>query len=210
MANKIILPNGCSMSTPSVNPKEWQLGGVKLLERNWLIQYYFYSPYENQSKLIVVKGMNHIKNLRQRRVLTKKLIEAEIAKNKIGYNPVEKKFIRHGEVDAELHPCLNFISAFRIAITKIHCSKKHKKGMNLCVDRLEKKSVKLGLQNVTIETLKRRQLKQLLESCKLPNNYYNKFLSFLSRIFGELIEYECCESNIVTESILITKNIKQP
>ena len=38
MANKIILPNGCSMSTPSVNPKEWKLGGVKLPQRLCLLQ----------------------------------------------------------------------------------------------------------------------------------------------------------------------------
>ena len=33
MADKILLPNGCSMSKPSVNPKNWDTGGKELLKK---------------------------------------------------------------------------------------------------------------------------------------------------------------------------------
>lgn len=198
MANKIILPHGCYMSTPSVHPKNWKSGTLSLLNEPWRIQYYFY-PIEGKAKLIVVKGMNGLKTLEDRRLVTMALIEDEIEKNKMGYNPIEKKSVHIHNQDSELHQFLDFISAFRIAVAKIQCSDVHRKQMEWCVERINKKVVKLGFQNVTIESLKRRQLKELLEACNLPNGYYNKYLIYLSRIFGELLEYECCEYNIVRD-----------
>lgn len=199
MAKKIILPNGCYMGTPSVTPKNWKTGGSTLLNKDWQIQYYFYPANNGKRKLVAIKGMNSLKDLKDRRIVTKGLIEDEIENNKIGYNPIEKRFVQDDHQDEELHPYLYFITAFRIVITKIKCTEKHRKEMGWCVNRLEKKVVKLGLKNVTIEQLKRRQLKQLLESCELPDQYFNKFRSFLSSIFNELIEYECCDYNIVRD-----------
>ena len=208
MASKIILPNGCSMSQPSVNPSDWKSGGVDLLKKDWRIQYYFY-PANGKRKLIVVKGMNNLKTLADRRLVTKGLIEDEIETNKSGYNPILKTIVAPSDQGSELHPYLFFIDAFRIAASKIQCTEKHRKETKYCIDRLEKNVRKVKLKAVTIEQLKRRQLKQLIESCDLPNSYFNKCLSILSRIFGELIEYECCETNIVrdirTRKIVKTK-----
>ena len=198
MANKIFLPNGCSMSTPSVNPTNWKTGGVSLLKKAWRIQYYFYPEDGSKAKLIVVKGMNEYNDLIDRRRATKAIIEGDIEALKMGYNPILRKYNNLNK-NSELHPYLDFISAFRIAIAKIKSTEKHRKEMVICVNRLEAKVIKLRLQDVVIEQLTRRQLKQLIEACDLPNSYYNKYLSYLSRIFGELVEYECCDSNIVRD-----------
>ncbi len=199
MANKISLPNGCTMSTPSVNPKNWKTGGKSLLQKTWQIQYYFYSENNLKKKLVVVKGMNGLASLEDRRIVTQGLLTGEIENNKKGYNPITKTFNKPIEFDKELHPFLNFIIAFRIAASKIQCTEKHKKEVGWCIDRLEKNVRKLNLGNVTIEQLTRRQLKQLLESCKLPSQYFNKYLSFLSSLFGELVEFECCEHNLIRD-----------
>jgi len=199
MANQISLPNRCSMSKPSVNPKNWKSGGNTLLKTPWSIQYYFYPP-EGKRKLVVVKGMNKLVTLSGRRELTKCIIQDIIGENKNGFNPITKQFVlEEYDKDTELNPHLQFIVAFRIAITKIQCSEKHRKQMEWCVNRLDKKVGKLGLRNVVIGQLKRRQLKQLLEACNLPNQNYNKHLAYLSRLFGELLEYECCEHNLVRD-----------
>ncbi|WP_181566770.1 tyrosine-type recombinase/integrase [Aequorivita sp. CIP111184] len=187
------------MSTPSVNPKNWKSGGATLLKKNWQIQYYFYSANNEKRKLVAIKGMNEFNNLEDRRAITQGLIEDEIENNKSGYNPFTKTFVSPVDINADLHPYLDFISAFRIAASKIRCTKKHRKELGICINRLEKKVAKLGLRKVVIEQLTRRQLKQLLESCNLPDNYFNKYLSFLSSLFGELVEYECCEHNIVRD-----------
>lgn len=54
MSDKILLPNGCSMSEPSVNPTNWLSGGAALIKKPWRIQYYFYSPENNNGKLIAI------------------------------------------------------------------------------------------------------------------------------------------------------------
>lgn len=199
MSNKINLPNECAMTQPSVNPKNWKSGGVGLLNDPWRIQYYFYPANKGKRKLVVVKGMNHLKSLAERRLVTKGLIDYEIETNKSGFNPISKKMVNPVNQNAELHPYLFFIDAFRIAAAKIPSTQKHKKETEYCIARLESNVGKLRLRAVIIEQLTRRQLKQLIESCDLPNNYFNKYLSILSRIFGELIEYECCEANIVRD-----------
>lgn len=117
--------------------------------------------------MVTFKGMNEYQDLSIRREITKMLIKDEVEKCKMGYNPIKKKHLKENFRNVDLHPQLFFISAFRIAISKIQSTKKHKKEMGWCVDRLEKSVVKLGFQNTTISQLKRRQLKQLFDGCKL-------------------------------------------
>jgi integrase len=187
------------MSTPSVNPKNWESGGLALLKKNWQIQYYFYPKCGSKPKLVVVKGMNNLKTLADRRLVVKGLIDDEINQNMIGYNPIIKKVVHEAEVHAALHSQLQFITAFRAASIKIQCTEKHRKEMERCLNRLETHIVKLGIQDVVIEKLTRSQLRQLMDACELPSSYYNKYLSFLSSIYSELIQYECCPYNIVRD-----------
>jgi len=205
MANQILLPNGCAMSTPSVTPEDWKTGGLALMKRNWQIQYYFYDPeLPNQNKyggrLVAVKGMNSYKNLQERRAVTKIIIENEIENNKKGFHPILKKYVADSSLtDNELHPHLPFISAFEIALEKINCTKKHKNEIRWAIERLAKKSIKLKYSDITISQLKRSELKRLLEACNLPDYYFNKIRGYISTLFGELLEYECCESNLTRD-----------
>lgn len=199
MKNRIILPNGCSMSVPSVNPKNWKSRSKALLKKSWRIQYYFY-PKEGKKKLVVVKGMNTISLIEGRQEITKGIIQDILEENKNGFNPITKKFVLEKyDKYTKLHPHLHFIIAFRIAITKVQCSEKYRKEMEWCVTRLEKQVDKLNLRYVVIGQFKRVQLKQLLEACDLPDNNFNKYLVFLSGIFSELLEYECCQRNLLRD-----------
>lgn len=205
MANRILLPNGCSMSNPSVTPKDWKTGGLTLLKRNWQIQYYFYDPElisnsEYGGWLVPVKGMNAYKSLSERRAVTKVILEDEIDKLKRGYHPIHKKYIIKEDLsDQELHPDLPFIVAFRIALEHLIITKKHRNEIRWAIDRIEKKTSKLKLSNTTISQLKRSDLKRLLEACKLPDYYFNKVRGYVSTLFGELIEYECCDTNLTRD-----------
>lgn len=200
MANRILLPNGCSMSTPSVNPRNWKSGGNSLLKKNWQIQYYFYSDLTPKGKLIVVKGMNEFKNIKDRREITQSLIDDEIYNNQKGYNPILKKyFVEANFRDAELHPNLPFITAFKIALQKIDCTDIHRKQIEWAIKRIAKAATKFQYDRYTISQLKRKDLKRILEACKLTDSYFNKFRSYLSRLFSELLEYECCETNLIRD-----------
>ncbi len=199
MSNKILLPNGNKMSVPSVNPKNWKSGTLSLLKKDWYIQYYFYEPDIKKGKFVLVRGMNSEKKLIVRQALTQNIIDEQIDLLKMGYNPILKKIIKEVGGNITLNPYLFFIDAFRNVMTKIYCTEKHRKEVGWCIDRLEKHVVKVGLQNVVIEQLTRRQLKQLLDACDLPSSYYNKYIAFLSSMYRELVEYECCENNIVRD-----------
>ncbi|WP_178991444.1 hypothetical protein [Winogradskyella schleiferi] len=134
MAKKIFLPNGCSTSTPSVNPINWKTGGQSLLDKPWRIQYYFYPENGSKANLIVVKGMNEFKDLTDCRRATKAIIDSDLEALKKGYNPISKKFVNEINRNSQLHPYLDFISAFRIALTKVKSTKKHRKEMEICIN----------------------------------------------------------------------------
>lgn len=203
MANRILLPNGCSMSTPSVNPKNWKSGGQTLIKKYWHVQYYFYDPiYKDRwpyGKLIVVKGMNEFKDLQERRDVTKTIIEDEIYENKRGFNPILRRYTSVVDPDQELHEDLPFIEAFNLVLPKLECSEKHRTEIRIARKRLTKAADQLKYRNITIGMLKRRDLKRLFEACKLTDNYFNKFRAYISRLFVELVEYECCETNLTRD-----------
>lgn len=201
MANRILLKDGCSMSTPSVFPKNWKSGGQSLIKKDWRIQYYFYDPAFKDTpsfrKLVVVKGMNAYKTVSERREATKIILQNEIEHVKSGYNPITKKYAEPENIkDGELHPDLYFMDAFCMVLEKFDYTEKHKRNVKGYLNRLEKVAAKLKLTDITIDQLKRRQLKSLLEKLDLPEFTYNKYVSYLGSLFTELLEYECCETNL--------------
>lgn len=198
MVRRIMLPNECSMSTPSVYPKDWKSGGKILLNEHWRIQYYFYDPNKGR-KLIVVKGMNQYHTLTERRAITKALLDDEVLQNSKGYNPFLKRYVYDRREYEDLHEEMYFVDAFRAALDKLTVSDVHRDQIRYAINRLEKVSKRLGMQRITIENLRRRELKKILENCNLPDNYFNKYRTYISSLFDELLEYECCDVNIVRD-----------
>jgi hypothetical protein len=66
----ISLPNNCSCSELTVNPKNWKTCKASALAHNWYIQYYFYDTAVKKKKFVVIKGMNRFKILDERREAT--------------------------------------------------------------------------------------------------------------------------------------------
>lgn len=75
----INLPNGCKCSKISVHPKNWQSKSAKTTT-DWYLSYRFYHPEYPQPKQVMVKGMNHFKELSQRQEATKTLLSQELDK----------------------------------------------------------------------------------------------------------------------------------
>lgn len=201
MAGRIMLPNGCSMSKPSVYPPNWENGGVSLIKINWRIQYRFYDPnHPRQVKLCVVKNMNEFKDLNERREITRAIIADQIQENKKGYNPILKKYTElPKEYFSELHPDLPFLIALRLVQKKMSISKSQKQQLKWIINRMDKAAKKLKFGEITISELKRRHLKNIFDYMNMPNNYYNRAKGYLSSLFSELVEYECLETNITRD-----------
>lgn len=198
-SKKILLPNGCSCSTPSVNPKDWKTCNKSALLKDWRIQYYFYDPnFPKPTTPIVIKGMNSFKDLASRREITKALIDDELLALKDGYNPYLKKYTQEKPVIEKplMNPDLKVIEAFRLANEKIKGTPEYLDQVRYAINRFEKAINQLQLSEVTIYDFKRSQLKEALDFIDLTDNYYNKFKAYFSSLFKELIEYECCENNL--------------
>lgn len=201
-SKKILLPNGCSCSTPSVNPKDWKTCSKSALQKDWRIQYYFYDPNFPKPKTpIVIKGMNSFKDLASRREVTKALIDDELQALKDGYNPYLKKFTKEKPQTEKpkMNRDLKIIEAFRLAHEKIKGTPEYLDQVRYAINRFEKAINQLQLSEVTIYDFKRSQLKEALDYIDLTDNYYNKFKAYFSSLFVELIEYECCETNLTRD-----------
>ncbi|TWP27422.1 hypothetical protein ETU09_07140 [Apibacter muscae] len=212
MRKKILLPNGCSCSTPSVYPSNWKIGGKSLLKKKWYINYYFYDPEFPKPKQVVIKGMNEYSNLEDRRNATKLIYEDELkALKELGYNPFTKRnFCEIEKPKNELHKDLNIIEAFRLSHDKLKksVSKDYFNEIRIAINRFEKGARELRMLNIKIKDFKRSELKTILEYLNLTDHYFNKFRSYLSSLFNELVEYDCCEHNL-TRDIRKRKIIKK-
>ncbi|WP_445453076.1 tyrosine-type recombinase/integrase [Flavobacterium sp. 25HG05S-40] len=201
-ATRVFLPNGCSYSL-SVYPPDWKSCTIASLEFDWRIQYYFYDPNFPKPKTPkVVKGMNECKDLTSRREVTQALIDDEIKAFEDGYNPYLKKYVypEPEEPVNELHRNLKFIDAFRGASAKLKgLSKEYLGEIDYAINRIEKAAKKLNKMDVKIYDLKRSELKALLEYMDLPDDYFNKFKAYFAALYKELIEWECCETNITRD-----------
>lgn len=213
MAERFYTLNGCYFTTPSVNPRNWKSGGIKSLDKDWQIQFYFYDPNFSDKKpygkLVPRRGMNHCKDLKRRRELVDLIIADEIDAMNQGYNHFTHSFmvdesVRYGI----LHPDLPFIKAFRIAHTKLKCSERYLESVSYGIDHIEQAAIKLKISRTTISDLSRRDVKQLLDICKLTDDSYNRHRTFMSSLFNELVEYECCEYNL-TRDIQSKKTVKK-
>ena len=202
-SERILLPNGCSCSRPSVFPKNWKTCDKSALKLYWRIQYYFYDPnFPKPTSPIVVKGMNEYKSLADRRAVTQMLIDDELdALINKGFNPYLKKYtaLEPEKPKAELNPDLPFVEAFRLASKKVKGSKEHLDQIRFAINRFEKSAAQLRMTDVTIGQLKRSQFKEVLDNLDLTDNYFNKFKSYFSSLFSVLIEWECCENNITRD-----------
>lgn len=215
MADKILLQNGCSMSTPSVNPKNWETGGRELLKKNWQIQYYFYDPEFAEThpygKLIAVRGMNDFKTLKDRRDITRGLIEQEINACLNGYNHFTKSYIGENEFDYEIEPNTGFIKALWKACDLLNVCNGTLSGVKTTIRHIEKSAKQLRIHEHPICEIKRRNVKACLDlvekKSKSESNYrYNRNRAHLHMLFKILVEYETIDTNIIRD---ISKRVEE-
>jgi hypothetical protein len=65
LQNETQLPNGLSIGSITVTPKNWQTKLAKI-NTNWFISYRFYDPSHAKPKQVMIKGMNYFKTLLER------------------------------------------------------------------------------------------------------------------------------------------------
>ena len=199
----ISLPNGCHCSELTVNPKNWKTCNAQALTKKWYIQYYFYDTTINQKKFVVIKGMNRLKTLEERREATKQLIENEHYQLKVkGFNPITGSFTEI--LKSGIDPSTRFIEALWQSYEYLKLEPTTKVEIRTLIRHCEIAAKKLGLTKYEIQTIKRKHIIQILEVLpSLKRSWsaysYNNSRAYLMMLFKRLLLMEAVESNPVNE-----------
>ena len=203
---------GCSYTDLWVSPANWQKATKKDLDKDWYVQCTFFDPrYEKKypQGFPFRKRANKPQTIEERKALVSFFLKSIPQQFNDGYNPITKKYMNVR--NEGLYPNLLFIEAFRRALEmkRNANNKRHLYDIQCAINRLEKASEALSMQYIKVKDLRRVDLKRMLDYLQLPDKYYNKFVIYFSSLYRELIEYECCETNI-TRDIYPKKTFKEP
>lgn len=212
ITNKMVTKTlqGCSYTEFWVSPANWQKATKKDLSKDWFVECVFFDPrYEKKypKGFSFRKKANKPQTIEERKALISFFLKSIPQQFNDGYNPITKKYMNLR--NEGLYPDLLFIEAYRRALEIKSGTKSHLYNIKRAIDRLEEASEALGMQYIKIKDLRRVDLKRMLDYLKLTDKYYNKFVIYFSSLYRELIEYECCESNI-TRDIYPKKTFKEP
>lgn len=199
----ITLPNGCNCSEISVTPKDWKTCKASAMARNRHIQYYFYDTAINKRKFVLVKGMNRFKTLIERREATVQLMEKELYNLKEkGYNPITGKFLieRFGSIE----PTEGFIDALRKSHLLLKLEATTRQDVSSAINFFETAAKKIGIERSEIQCVKRRHLRQLLDTVgELKKSWsaysFNNCRAYLLMLYKKLLEEDAVEVNPVKE-----------
>lgn len=212
ITNKMVTKTlqGCSYTEFWVSPANWQKATKKDLSKDWFVECVFFDPrYEKKypKGFSFRKKANKPQTIDERKALISFFLKSIPQQFNDGYNPITKKYMNLR--NEGLYPDLLFIEAYRRALEIKSGTKSHLYNIKRAIDRLEEASEALGMQYIKIKDLRRVDLKRMLDYLQLTDKYYNKFVIYFSSLYRELIEYECCESNI-TRDIYPKKTFKEP
>jgi site-specific recombinase XerC len=216
----INLPNNCKCSQPTVSPANWKQSAASI-KAEWCISYYFYDPnfYKKRKYIVLKKGINSYKSISERRAVVAIMLD-ELLHMLIneGWNPIFKTFIKKDYQYYEIDPATPFIEALEKSFKKLSAnySKSTNADIKSMMHYLHKSAIGLRISHIKIADIKRKNIKLLLENCKVINptfseNRYNKYRSYLQSLFKELVELEAIEHNPINDLGVkkTTKNIRQ-
>jgi len=197
------LPCDCSYSELWVHPKNWKtLTTKKSLSLDWYVQCKFTDPVFSEK---YPYGFPFRKKLNKFRTLEERKAAVEFYLNEIprilekGYNPITKTYMVKEEpkiIDkTKLNPELMYLDAINLAFEKLIASESHLNEIRIAKNRFIKGAKELRLTETKIKDLEIPEVKEILDYLKLTDSYYNKYLTYMSSIFTELVEYGCVKFN---------------
>lgn len=212
-SQRIPLPDGCHMSTPSVHPANWKTPATSCASI-WYIQYRFYDPRRKpDGKQIIVKGMNDYQLPAERRQVTEHLLKKELAKLHQGYNPMTGAYAEiaaKGDID-EYTP---LVPALHWALKKCEVVAHMKACMKSMMNYVPQAAELLGIDRMPISEIRRKHVKRILDKCgeikeTFSADAYNKYRTWLMILFSEIVQMEAIESNPITKDLKKKKTVKR-
>jgi integrase len=189
-----------------VNSKEWKQSKFRLKE-DWYIYYRLYDPSfkddpkYKKGKLVILKGMNHLKSLKIRQAHTEVLLMLELQKLKEkGFNPITGKFNVITSCVGIIENSTPFITALTIAAGTIQVAEITKRDIDGVIKLVHTAALQLNLSQIPIITISRKHIKVIFAQIEAnlgskSAHRYNKLRSYLMILFNELLEMEATEVN---------------
>jgi integrase len=199
------LANGCQCSNLTVHPKNWKQSSADT-SLPWYIHYRFYDRTNNIIKPVIVKGMNHLTDLHQRRDATEALLNTELEMLKRrNYNPITGQFeTGDNEPEYVIDPQMPFIAALRQAVKEMNASGDTKQDAKYVVNGIEAAAKQLRFDIKPVSEIHRRHLIAILKRCSKINknwtaNTFNSYRANLLMLYKVLIEMETVDFNPVRD-----------
>ena len=182
-----------------VYPKNWDKPLKSNLKKDWIIYYkYFCDDFPN-GKNIRFKGMNEFKTLAERQSGTRDLIKNEVENLKKGFNPI----IREMESTVDyLNEKTPFLQALEFAFKKLKCAEPTKEQIRFTINSVIPIARKTGLALKEISTVRRRDIKIMLDEMVesgASHDKYNKSRSYLSMLYKYFVQLEIFEFNYIRD-----------
>ena len=187
---------GCSRTEIFLSPDLEKLSKKEAMTKKWFVECVFYDP-RFKNGLPVRKEFNRYKTYEERleasKIMTKKIIKLL---DEDHFNPITKKFM--DAPDEEYNEEMDMISALKLAASHKTGSKNHVRNVRDCVKLMEGVFKKNGYDYLKISDVKLKHVKSALDQSDLTDNTYNKYRTYLSGLFKDLIVNSCLEVNPCT------------
>ena len=223
--SRILLPNGCSYSEPSIHPFGWNLpksatAGITT-DFDWYIKYRFFDPTVTEGKYrfpigkqVALKRMNRFKGLAERRDATSTLLlnELDLLKNR-GYNPITNTKKQEGAAPAEeeaaeiydIEPATPLIPALEKALDLLEVAPGTKDDIAYALPHMATAIRQLHYDRLEISKVKKKHINFLLrkigknkatkEKETWSNTNYNHYRSYLIMLFKALDDVEAIDAD---------------
>lgn len=206
------LKNGCSYSELWVSPEDWRTTTAKSsLKKQWYVQCYYYDPLfadKYPKGFPFRKKLNRIKTLEQRKEAVKFFLEEiPILFEQKCFNPITKTFFIPEEETGQIEDISSntkIINALRFVLERIDIDTRTKNEIKNILDRFEYSVNQLRYQDIKISEFKRKHYRMIIENLertdgKFSAHKYNKYRTYISILFRELLEFEVIDSNIMKD-----------
>lgn len=230
------LNNGCARSEIAATPQNWDIDIAtasertikNILKKEWQVYYRYYDPaFENDpdlwgKKFPIRAGLNRIKDLAQRQVAAKALIEGE--KDKIDnqlFNPITGKYYTLPETVEEITPSMPFIDALKKAMHLVSAVARCKAdiksaitGIDGAAGKIYDKTYQKPYSALKISQVTRKHLVYIFQQCKKDNprfsaNRQNKYRAYLIMLFKELVRVEAIDVNPANDLAIDYTHVKK-
>lgn len=208
---RLLLPTGCSSSSPAVHPTNWKQVNASC-QADWYITYRFYDPQHSPAgALKMLKGMNHYRSAPERRAATEQLLEDLVGDLKQGWNPVTGNWMPVEDYKI-LDPYTPLPRALQLATQLLTCVESTKRDIRGMMHWIPMAIAELELKNLPVGEVRKKHIKLILQRCSTyrsrvdpetgktitcgwSSHKHNKWRSYLMILFSEIVEAEAIEAN---------------